>query len=304
MEFSGRPQMSSTRQLNNHAPQESNGSFSSMAILMGRTGHKRGDGSDASSQFNKNYKTAISNPIPQEQRPNEYGDQSRLTVDKAAGVRALPSVGEAKPRRNSRGARRGSTRRSSGWNRYWSGGSALNILGFGSKRNTYGSDNTAESDASQYSDHRPSQITQNSAMVPPLKLGGQPEFSRVVSGSPVVETRMPLTREMSGQIERPGSVSTISSWNDDERRDAFSSGIPASVHDHNSWTPVDRHDWATGRTPSNAYTESMYAPTLPRSTIPNFPKDTQFPAPPSAQRPPQRNVSDMSWLNLGGESRV
>jgi hypothetical protein len=314
MDFSDRglPQMSSTRQFRNHQPQESQGSFSSMAILMGRVGgHKRGGekgngsvGSDSSSQFNKKYKTAISNPIPQEQPFNALGGPNRPVADNR-----VPPITEEKgvtprARGSTRGGRRGSTRRSSGWNRYWSGGSAMNILGFGSKRTTYGSDDSN----SQYSDHRPSQVTQTSAIVPPLKLG-QPELNRVPSGSPTVantSSKFPLSREMSGQIERPGSTSSISSYNDDDRRDAFSSGVPASVHEQSSWTPVDRHDWAGGRAPSSAYTESMYATTLPRSTVANFPRETQFPAPPSYQRPPaqQSNISDMSWLNLGGESRV
>ena len=179
----------------------------------------------------------------------------------------------------------------------------MSILGFGSKRNTYASE-AAESDTSRYSDHRPSHITQNSATVPPLKLG-QPELNRVMSGSPTVanSSAKPLTREMAGRIERSGSVSTFSSFNDDDRRDAFSSGVPASVHE-NAWTPVERQDWANGRAASNAYTESFYAQTLPRSTVANFPQDTQFSAPPTLQRSPQQISSDMSWLNLGGEPRI
>jgi hypothetical protein len=309
VEFSNRglPQMSSTRQFHNHEPQNSQGSFSSMAILMGRVGHKRGGnggngslGSDTSSQFNKKYKTAISNPIPQEQPyPAFAGSSQPIRNEVALGSQEERGFAP-KTRGSTRGGRRGSTRRSSGWGKYWSGGSAL--LGFGTKRTTYGSD--ADSD-SQYSENNrlPSQVTQTSAIVPPLKLAGQPELNRVASGSPTVNntsTRFPLTREMSGQIERPGSTSSDSSYNDDDRRDAFSSGVPASVHEQSSWTPVDRQDWGPGRAPSNAYTESVYATTLPRSTVANFPRNTQFPAPPSSQRqPPQQ---DMSWLNLGGDS--
>ena len=307
MEFTGLPQMSSARQLQNHGAQPSAGSFSSMAILMGRSGQKKGErgsqGSASSSQFNKKYKTAISNPIPQERPANGFLAASdepprteRSVIDDKAAV--------SRPRGN--GARRGSTRRSSGWNRYWSGGSALNILGFGSKRTTVGSDPDT---SSQYSEHRPSQLTQHSAMVPPLKFGGPPELNRVASGSPTVadtSSRFPLTREMSGQIER-SSIASASSYDDDDRRDAFSSGIPASVNEQNSWDPVDRQDWAAGgRGQSNAYTESVYAQTLPRSTVGTFPRDTRFPIPPTSQMPkrptPPHPTSDMSWLNLGGES--
>jgi hypothetical protein len=310
LEFSDRglPQMSSTRQFRNHEPHPSAGSFSSMAILMGRVGgHKRGSergngslGSDSSSQFNKKYKAAISNPIPQEQLYGDFGGPVHIRDQKIGPVAEGVTP---RPRRGSRSGRRGSTRRSSGWNRYWSGGSALNILGFGTKRTTYGSDSD-----SQYSDHRQqSQVTQTSALVPPLKLAGQPELNKVPSGSPTVaniQGKYPLSREMSGQIERSGSIGSLSSYNDDDRRDAFSSGVPASVHEQNSWTPVDRHDWNAGRAPTNAYTESMYATKLPRSTVPNFPQPSNFPGPSSRTPLQQSNISDMSWLNLGGESRV
>jgi hypothetical protein len=300
------PHMSSARQFRNHDPQTSQGSFSSMAILMGRVGgHKRGGdkgngslGSDSSSQFNKKYKTAISKPIPQEHRSQVFAIPMRS--EKAPAVAEEKGSPPNRPRGSSRGGRRGSTRRSSGWNRYWSGGSAMNILGFGgSKRTTYeGSDRSSES---QYSDYRlPSQITQSSAAVPPLEIGKRPELSQVASGSPTIansSSQFPLTREMSGTIERHDSLSTLSSYNDD-RNDAFSSGIPASVHEQQSaWTPVDRQDWATGRAYSNAYSDSNYD----RNTEKTFPTATPFPPPP-LQRPPPKPTSDMSWLNLGGES--
>jgi hypothetical protein len=204
-----------------------------------------------------------------------------------------------KPRGSTRGGRRGSTRRSSGWNRYWSGGSAMNILGFGSKRTTYeGSDRSSDS---HYSDQRlPSQITQGSAVPMPLKLSERPpELNRVMSGSPTIayqSSKFPLTREMSGTIERPGSSSTVSSFNDD-RADAFSSGVPASVHEQNAWTPFDKPAWGSKPAPSN-YSESVYATTLHQSTAPNFP----LPQPP--QRQPPQQSSDMSWLNLGGNARI
>lgn len=306
MDFADRgyPQMSSARQYLGHEPQSSQGSFSSMAILMGRYGHKRGGekgngsvGSDSSSQFNKKYKTAISKPIPQEQPITMRAGPARQEqgVSFAAAEEAAPTP---KLRGSTRGGRRGSTRRSSGWNRYWSGGSAMNILGFGSKRTTYeGSDRSSDSN---YSDQRlPSQITQTSAVPMPLKLGERPsELNRVMSGSPTIgyqSSKFPLTREMSGTIERPGSISSVSSFNDD-RNDAFSSGIPASVHEQSSWTPFDKPSWGSRPTPSN-YSESVYATTF-QSTAPSFPP----PLPP--QRQPAQQSSDMSWLNLGGNTSI
>ncbi|KAH8586314.1 hypothetical protein B0O99DRAFT_528925 [Bisporella sp. PMI_857] len=307
MEFTGLPNMSTARQFKNHETQPSAGSFSSMAILMGR-GQRRGDraslNSSSSSQFNKKYKNAISNPIPQDTTQSHFG----TTAQTRQTEKPLADAPAAVPRpRGNTGGRRGSTRRSSGWNRYWSGGSALNILGFGSKRATIGSD--AET-TSQYSEHRPSHVTQHSiitqqsAMVPPLRLPGPPELNRVASGSPTVantSSSYPLTREMSGQIDR-ASIISDSSYDDDDRRDAFSSGVPASVQEHNSWNPVDRdrHDWNSDRGHSNAYTESVYTTAFPRTTVATFPRDTRFPPPP----PPPVPMSDMSWLNLGGDSRV
>ncbi|KAG0650990.1 hypothetical protein D0Z07_2526 [Hyphodiscus hymeniophilus] len=308
----GLPQMSSARQFRNHEPQASQGSFSSMAILMGRVGgHRRGSdkgngslGSDSSSQFNKKYKNAISKPMPQEQPPQASHAFATATGDhKAPPLAEDRSMPPVRTRGNSRGGRRGSTRRSSGWNRYWSGGSAMNILGFGgSRRTTYeGSDRSSES---QYSEYRlPSQATQSSAIVPPLKIGERPELNRVVSGSPNIahtSNRFPLPPEMSGTIEKHGSMSSLSSFNDDDRHDAFSSGIPASVHEQQGpWTPDDKQDWAIGRSYSNAYTESNYDKTLPRNT--RFPTGAPDQHP---SQPPNKPMPDMSWLNLGGESRI
>ncbi|KAH6671385.1 hypothetical protein B0J14DRAFT_94200 [Halenospora varia] len=302
MDFADRglPEMSTTRQIPGHKPNESQGSFSSMAILMGRVGHKRGAsdangsvGSDASSQFNKKYKTAISKPIPQENIMAAVTEVPREEAPPAAPVEDRSRPPLTKPRGMSRV--RGSTRRSSGWNRYWSGGSSMNILGFGSgsKRSTYEEGSERDS-GSQYSVQHRSGITQASALPPPLKIPGHPELNRVASASPTIANHSsdyPLTREMSGQIERSGSISSFSSYTDD-RLDAFSSGVPASVHEQNAWTPVDGQGWA--RQPSEAYTASVYT-TLPRNTN-NLPQDLRFPNP-----PPSAPRNDMSWLNLGGD---
>ncbi|TVY46362.1 hypothetical protein LOCC1_G004186 [Lachnellula occidentalis] len=301
MDFADRgclPQTSSTRQFRGHEPNASHGSFSSVAILMGRVSHKRGSekgsgsfGSDSSSQYNKTYKTAISNPIPQERN---------LAPIKEPAIDEVP-LDDKPPLTRPRGApgRRGSMRRSSGWNRYWSGGSALNILGFGSKRTTYGEDSD-----SCYSDNRQqSSVTQTSAMPPPLKIGGQLELNRVASGSPTIAhlpDNGPLSREMSGQIERSGSMSSFSTYTDDHY-DAYSSGVPASVHEQGSWTPVDRSNWADGRAPSSNYSESVYAPQPPQKAASNLTQNLRFPAPPPTQRLPQPPNNDMSWLNLGAD---
>jgi hypothetical protein len=316
----GLPEMHSARQMPpRHGPSASQGSFSSVAILMGRIGHRRGDdekgngsaGTETSSQFNKNYKSAISNPVPQTQE-HSYAQQAMAKEVSFGQDTVTP-----RPRTSGR-ARRGSTRRSSGWNRYWSGGSAMtNFLGLGSKRNTFGSDSS-----SHYSDPRlptasnaqrqPSQITTTSAMVPPLQLQipSDGALQRVRSASPTVGTASSIftSREMSAQIERPDSyLSDASSY--DDRRDAFSSGVPESVHDRDpeSWA-VGHNDWAHNR-PSNTYTASIYT-TANRDTMNRDTMNTSFLFPqPQPQRPPQRQPqptpsSDMSWLNLGTDTRI
>ena len=74
VEYAGRglSGKASTRQYRSHRAQESQASFNSVAILMGRVGsqqrgHGSNHGSDASSQFNKKYRAEISNPIPMKQ---------------------------------------------------------------------------------------------------------------------------------------------------------------------------------------------------------------------------------------------
>lgn len=287
MEYSGRglSAKTSTRQYKSHQAQGSQGSFNSVAILMGRVGsQKRENGndnaSDSSSQFNKKFRAEISKPIPQSDPYQNFQQPVGSTrgpsnVDERGAPPARPRV--------SKSGRGGSARRSSGWDRYWSGGSAMNMLGFGSKRTTY--EDSAGDTESYYSENRvpghiPIQTTQSPAAVPPLKIG-HPGLSQVASGSPTIASNhYPLTREMSGQIERHNSMNSLSSYEDDDRHDAFSSGIPASVHETSTWGPIDRQDWRG-----------------------NAPRETRFPAPPSS-RPGAQQSSDMSWLNLGGDTRV
>ncbi|KAI9732066.1 MAG: hypothetical protein M1818_007661 [Claussenomyces sp. TS43310] len=309
----------------NHGQQGSQNSFSSMAVLMGKVntpqrgmlGRQKGsNGSDASSTFNKRYRTAISNPIPQDtfESRNVLAEGGKSGAFRPAPVAAPAPV--PRPRSSANG-RRGSTRRSSGWNRYWSGGSALNILGFGSKRAADDSGSDRNSD-SQYSDaDLPAPNTQNprtlqqSDIPPPLKLDPpRGRLQRVASGSPTIAHAaggFPFKEEMSGQIERHPSVSSLSSYED--RRDAFSSGVPASEYDHEPWTPVGGiQHWGVppdDRIPSIVYSESSYAGST-AGAQPSQNVMRAFPEPPGHRpRQPQsqlQNSSDMSWLNLGGSS--
>lgn len=340
------------------AGKESDGSFSSMAILMGRVGHgsasKVGAGrrnssvsSSGSSIFNKNYKNAISNPIPHENGLGAMnGGLPGVFPKDVPGVSFqtdsyVQAVNASRPR-PSNSQRRGSARRSSGWNRYWSGGGGtMNILGFGSRRNTCSTDATSDS---QYSADamRPSETTtppaglQFSASVPPLAPAAQSRpsagfgLNRVVTASPAVShgpSDFPLTESMSAEIghSRNGSSGTDGSWEDDlvERRtmDGFSSGgeeFGAAISMWNS-PPV-----RPPRAPSSTYSASNYDPRTTLGTAYDFGFNgaraalASFPAPPHGRGPPppahgdvpkaawhpghQQESSDMSWLNLGAET--
>ncbi|KHN99998.1 pre-mRNA splicing factor CLF1 [Metarhizium album ARSEF 1941] len=235
--------------LRGHRPQASAESYSSAAILMGRmnkekSGLSRKLSNDTArssmSSVHKQLKSKISKPIPQ------IMAHPSLQIPDERGVAFAPSVAEPRPRNGLTEAHDG-TRRSSGWNRYWSGGSALQILGFGNgKRNTIVSQHS-----SQYSDViKNPRVTQDSATVPPLHFEGRPSVNSVNSGSPVVAeytSKMPISEGMSGTIERP--VSPVSS--------GYSSGIPESINE--TWGPEEASQpWGTNRAPSSAYAPSSY----------------------------------------------
>ncbi|KAJ9157700.1 Pre-mRNA splicing factor CLF1 [Pleurostoma richardsiae] len=290
-----------------HDRDDSHGSFSSIAILMGRVGQKnetpRGVGrkvsngtkrSSSSSLFNKHFKSTISKPIPQ-MVENVGPVRSEPEIREEKGVSFAAGTADPKPTpRTNVIDREDSTRRSSGWNRYWSGGSALNILGMnGSKRTT------VESDQSSHYSSQPHRITQDSATVPPLHVEGKPRFSRVNSGSPTVDQYNSRLKDgMAGQIERPSSgVSALS---------GYSSGIPASVHD--TWDPTafNSKPWGADRAPSSAYSSLYTTPLVPPSANTRA-APTRGGVPSGISQQPQLAMaatsSDMSWLNLGENGR-
>ncbi|KAK2600288.1 hypothetical protein QQS21_005007 [Conoideocrella luteorostrata] len=270
-----------------HRPQASAESYSSVAILMGRMNKEKsglsrnasnGTARSSISSLHKQFKSTISKPIPQARdHPALHGQDER-------GVAFAPSVAEPRPRNGPLEAHDG-TRRSSGWNRYWSGGSALQILGFGNGKRA-----TATSEqSSRYSEatNNP-RVTQDSATVPPLNFDGRPRVNSVNSGSPVVAqhtAKMPFTESMSGTIERP--VSPMSS--------GYSSGIPESIIE--IWDPMEANKpWGADRAPSSAYRTAD----VPGSS-------SVQPPPTGVSKQPQlamASTSDMSWLNLGDQSRV
>ena len=289
-----------------HHPQMSQESYSSMAILMGRMHqHKptlsrppsRDSSRSSVSSLHKHFKSTISRPIPQTRdHPALQGENGRSLT----GAQGAPV-----PRpRNPNGPPEGQDgmRRSSGWNRYWSGGSALQILGFGaSKRGTVVSEQSSHySQSTGAGSGNPNpRVTQDSATVPPLNFdAARPELNRgrVNSGSPVVSQSsagLALKEGMSGKIERPASNASS----------GYSSGIPESVNEVWDATGGSK-PWGADRAPSSAY-NSTY----------NYPAP-QGAGKKSSSRPPHSGVSnqpqlamaatssDMSWLNLGDQSRL
>ncbi|KAF5527027.1 hypothetical protein CGCA056_v000966 [Colletotrichum aenigma] len=291
-----------------HQQSDSAGSFSSMAILMGKANGPKSNANVAprgpSNDFkrgstNSFFKSTISKPMPQ---VNEVPNLAPPSRDEKGVSFAADTVEPRPTTRGNQMGRPGETRRSSGWNRYWSGGSALNILGFGNSKRT-----TVDSETSHYSNKN--RITQDSATVPPLHLitqdlstvppirhDGRPELNRVVSGSPTVSdysNQIPFRDGVSAKIESPRRPTSDAS-------SGYSSGIPESVRD--TWDPIGSYKkpWGADRAPSSVYAESLY-PTSLAPSIPSRPPGQGHPSGVS-QQPPlamASTSSDMSWLNLG-----
>lgn len=294
----GLPMPSSPGHFRGHRPQGSQESFSSMAILMGRVnqqnsraGKNSSDvGRQSTSSFHRQFKSNISKPIPQNDgNPVLQGhdnDGNAFNPAVAAPRRLPPNGGQLDPQDG--------TRRSSGWNKYWSGGSALQVLGFGGKRGTVASEQSSHYSQSSTSHNHNPRVTQDSATVPPLQFEGRANVNRVNSGSPVVTGfphKVPFGEGVAGKIERP--VSKASS--------GYSSGIPESVND--GWDPTDSESaWGTNRAPSSAYASSFAFGSAPPPSVPST-----FPPPLGVSTQPQLAMasqsSDMSWLNLGDQSR-
>ncbi|KAL6698527.1 hypothetical protein J3F84DRAFT_226341 [Trichoderma pleuroticola] len=271
------------KQLRGHQKTASSESTSSMAILMGRVGQHK------PRKLSNEFKSTISKPILQPQQAPS------LQIQDEKGDTFEGSPTELRPQD---GLADDGTRRSSGWNKYWSGGSALGILGYGSaqaqaqapvtalapapaNRDTLASDRSSH--YSQTTTTRNVRQTQDSATVPPLNFEAPPGMNRVNTGSPVVSSypNIPWKEGMQGTIERPVSaVSALSATSS-----GYSSGIPESIQE--TWDPTHAGKaWGADRAPSSAYAPSASG----------------------VSRQPQlataSTSNDMSWLNLGDNSRV
>ncbi|KAM0462739.1 hypothetical protein ACHAPV_003563 [Trichoderma viride] len=287
------------KQFQGHQHTASSESTSSMAILMGRVGQHK------PRKLSNDFKSQISKPILQPlQAPI-------LSVTDEKGDPFDDSAAELRPQEGLAGADDG-TRRSSGWNKYWSGGSALNILGYGAsqppaqapapaapaqvsaQRATVVSDRSSHYSQSHYS-QAPTTLnaraTQDSATVPPLNFEAPPGMNRVNTGSPVVSSYpdIPWKEGMAGKIERPiSAVSALSATSS-----GYSSGIPESIQE--SWDPTHAgKSWGANRAPSSAYAPSIVSSAQPQGLgVSKQPKLATA-----------STSNDMSWLNLGENSRV
>ncbi|KAI9768339.1 MAG: hypothetical protein M1840_004947 [Geoglossum simile] len=296
-----------------HSHHNSMNSQSSRAIITGGAfrGHKRGLfsksnpslGSGIFSKGPKN-KSSLNVNVPGP-GSNEKGVSFALTNTRAAHapVAPIPRV----PNSTDGSGKQ----RSSGWSRYFSGNPGMNLIHMNSGRSTYTEGSRSSDSHSQYSETRvTNQRLRESMTVPPLHYGrfsSGENLNNVPSASPTIRdsatehrgTGLALTDGLSAEVRRNGSVSTVSSAG---REDAFSSGIPASIHEPMPWSPVERDERAT----SSIYTDSARNTTIQReSTITMFPNPgpnvmvTDFDLPLEGSR----NHSDMSWLNLGGSTR-
>lgn len=163
-----------------------------------------------------------------------------------------------------------------GWSSYFQGNNAMNLSSMQDQRSTYRSDDTHSR-----SDYRGSYWPHGSREIQPLALGrfedGR-EVSNVPFASPSIEHPAANGRG-TGLAVSEGMPAVMSSGDshsgddrDVDRADAFSSGVPASVHDDRGWDPIsDKNYSSSDRTPSSTYTESVYPGTNRDTQISAFP---------------------------------
>ncbi|KAF4332318.1 hypothetical protein FBEOM_13889 [Fusarium beomiforme] len=255
----GSHQLLSRSQTRGHNATLSQESYSSMATLINRTGKQKtnltrkptNDTTRSSgSSLHKQIKATISQPILQElPHPALQGYDTR---DVGFDV----TVAEHRPHAGSMEAH-DDIRRSSGWNQYWSGGSALQVLGFGgSKRATAGSEQS--SCYSEATHHRSARATQDSTLSS-LIFDFYPEINRINSGSGVAAecSKIPFKDGVAGKLERTLPRTSSS---------GYSSGIPESVNEAGDPT-FSSKPWSPDRAPKIACNPNSYfgAPVLQAS---------------------------------------
>lgn len=194
---------------------------------------------------------------------------------------------------------RGDRTTDEGWSKYFDGGNTTDLAGMTSGRTSGVSDMSSQDSVSDYR----SSVWPEIGGTNPLNLDDldRPKpLGRVNSGSPNTEFFPSRNARFNytGQSAKISSADSVSDDGDD-RMDAFSSGVPASIRD-------DPHTWSNAwseRPPSSGYTSSIYPPSAVGGGS-NAAIHNSEPVPSNnSVRPPGRsNVnSDMSWLNLNAD---
>lgn len=303
-------------------------SFSSMAIFAGKDakasmdgGHRPGLGRSGTND-NHSMKDLINGPIPTMAMPSIAGPTPLRLASNAReekGVSFMSDTQDPLPPSRIPAAQQEGMRRSSGWNRYWSGdGQAMNILGYGAAPNNANNPNRntgaslARSEASQYStpgagvDPR-NRRTQDSATVPPLMVDpmgdfeGPPRINRVNSGSPTLSSHPSIISDgMSGHIGNNGNNGSNGGLRPaslDSSLSGYSSGVPASVQDNWDPTVLSSRPWTGQRATSSMYSMNQF-PIPPGSPKPMPPVPSHASGVSQQPQLDKAHTSDMSWLNL------
>ncbi|KAL1875027.1 hypothetical protein Plec18167_005695 [Paecilomyces lecythidis] len=231
-------------------------------------------------------------------------NKSPLTTIMSSRQDATPSPQTAADRSSPDERPRGDRTTDEGWSKYFEDNNATSFVDAKSPRSTVSSDQTR-------SDYRGSAWPTVNSGLAPLNLGVLDDhrpLGRVPTGSPSTEHPDRGLFFQEGQSARISSADSVSLASDDGDygRDAYSSGVPASILDERGWP----------RPASSNYTDSVYAST-------NVGRDTLM-IPSRSASHSQRNAnrknrgssaiipeyyndnsqtrsnvnSDMSWLNL------
>lgn len=197
---------------------------------------------------------------------------------------------------------RGDRSTGAGWSKYFQDTSATDVMN--SHRNTVGSEISQDSRSDYGSDAWPHASEKGTAPMHGLQ---QPRPLALPSHNPSSERLPTVGRGFShhGHTAKISSADSASSVSDEDyeydRRDAFSSGIPASINDPLHWSQPGI------RPPSSNYTESLYQPSglnIPtrNEPMPNDGRGSSAIFHQDTFDQHRNNInSDMSWLNIHAE---
>ncbi|CCU76758.1 hypothetical protein BGHDH14_bgh00689 [Blumeria hordei DH14] len=245
------------------------------AGFFGWFGKKDGKAAEVGDPALQEYKNSISRPLPLRKattrlRNSTFSSEEAQTIPSAEGNKAV-------------------TRRSSGWNRYWSNGSST-VLGL---------DGTTVhiSDTRDRSLEDSDESSSYASMTHPLTLGECPDLYNVRSGSPTVAYQ-PQRHPMMGEISHTqGSQGSTSPYYSSPRgaTENFQSMSQTSSFTDDRWAPIERSDMSP---------EPTYYPGTDLSRGSGSTNRSMGSSPPDRPPPPHGSQvltsSDIAWLNIGG----